>query len=349
MIKISTIWIILLISRNFLGSIGIDTFFLTFTIFFIQMTHFMLHMNRNQFHIEKYYFSLIFFILLLLYNKDTLATLNILLSIILLRSEKIECLLRIILRSYLFIIIVYLFLYYNGYLLNSIMRIPKGIVFTFGFSNSNSPGEHILNITLLLALHLIISYRINKLFLLPLVVPNLIIYSYSLSRTSLYSALLFFILIIIIPYSNLKFRKFFFIKFLPFFLLITTIFICLFYYKFPFIDLIFSGRFSINSKHLMNLKPHNFIFGYILPAGKPMDSAYLAQFFAGGLLSICLFIKISQNGIFNILNSNTQLILAFIVVVLIAGFTENTFSEFSAISVIFYKLLITKERLKVKG
>ena len=84
------------------------------------------------------------------------------------------------------------------------------------------------------------------------------------------------------------------------------------------------------------------ILGYNLPKGEPMDSAYLAQLFAGGITSLLFFFSVYIKGMRRASESFIKNYIPFIFVILISGYAENTFSTYSGLTVLFYKLLSTQ-------
>lgn len=349
MLNISTIWIFLLGIRPFSGFFDFPSIFFTALITGLQLIQFMIYLQRTKGKVKLVYFALIFLILITAYNFATLAIVNICLGVILLKNESLRKISTVSCISICTGIFIYLSLLWLGHIHDKIMIMPKGVAHTFGYSNSNGIGMLVFQATLIFYVFIETHFSknfISNLFVLLLLIPNYLIYKLSLGRTAFYAILLFFLIFILCSFNLKKLygtRKF--ISLFPFLLFFLSLLLCKIYERYPFLDVLFTTRFSKNSVHLNSMSSVNYIIGYRLPEG-PMDSAYLMQLFGGGICSVLLFLFIASKGIYRFDKNNFFVFIPFIFCMLVSGFAENTFSSFSLPTVLFYKALTDSFELK---
>lgn len=342
MISLSSVWLVLLGIREILAVYQVETFFLSLLITLIQLFHLLLGMEREKLILSKYHFILVILCCLTLYNKATLATVNILLSVLLLKNMALRRIIKLVIIIYIMMILCIILSLRLGILENQVHLMPKGVGNTFGFANTNGLGEVLFSFSIVLSLYFLV-YKYRNIyaifFTLVLIYPNYLIYKLTLGRTSFYTVLIYSFFCIYFLFLKKSYLLKSLLLLLPIILYGLTYFCCFIYEQYPIIDKIFTTRFSKNSAYLFAMTPLHYVIGFRLPEGKPMDSAFLAQLFSGGFLSVFVFLSFYYNGIKSMSRRNAKKILPYILCLLCAGFVENAFSTFSLQTVLFYKLL----------
>ena len=340
MIPICTIWLFLTCNRSLLSSAGFPSIFITLIITGLQIIHLMLDLEKKGYKIFPYFITIICITVLCAYNNATLATFNIIMSFILLKKTSLRLVVNTIFVSTLISFLLFFLFHGLGIMIDEVHRMPKGSAHTLGFGNTNSASMFFFVNILITAVFLI--FHKKKYFVLLLFIPSLFIYRITLGRTNFYALCIFFIFIILfnIKYFQKHFRMIYIL--VPCLLFCVTILFNFIYLKYPILDKLFTTRFSKNSLHIQNMGLKGLILGYNLPKGEPMDSAYLAQLFAGGITSLLFFFSVYIKGMRRASESFIKNYIPFIFVILISGFAENTFSTYSGLSVLFYKLLSTQ-------
>lgn len=338
MFSLSTYWIFLLGIRPFSEFINVPSVVFTIVITGLQLLNLFIIFEKEKLRLYIYHLFLIFFILITIHNFATLATVNIVLAVLLLKNENLKKVSTICFFSILSALFIYISLLALDILQDKIVTMPKGTAHTFGFDNSNGIGSFVLQFTLIIYVFIVSNFK-NSFLIYFLFIPNYYIYKLSLGRTSFYTSFLFFLLLVL--FSVLKkivWKKRKIISLLPLLLFVCTLVACSIYQQYPILDVLFTTRFSKNAVHLHSMSIIDYFIGYKLPEGA-MDSAYLAQLFAGGILSVYFFISIAIKGI-AAFNLNDWFRYAPVVIcLLVSGFAENTFSSFSLQTILFYKIL----------
>lgn len=111
MLNFSAIWIFLLAIRESLNIFGIPTFLLSVGIFVVQFFQLFLIMQKENWHFTYYHILLFILILLCVYNIETLSTVNILLSVILLKRSNIKNVTLILVCA----VFIEFFIYFAGF------------------------------------------------------------------------------------------------------------------------------------------------------------------------------------------------------------------------------------------
>lgn len=344
--SMSILWISLLYVREFFAYIEYTDVSIYFTvcITMLQMLQYFFFLIKNKYRVGNLFLVLCFLLPLMLYNSATLATINIVMSVILLRKDHLNTVLVTILITMVFCVFIYVFLFYFNIINDEIWSMPKGVAHTLGFRNTNGPGRFLFDVTVVISI-LILNFFNRKLLFLHFLmfIANYYMYIYTLGRTPFYSLIIYYVLFIFFNFFLKRNSTYTLIKKIsiltPVLLSIITIVAIKIYEHYPVLDVIFTTRFSKNSVFVNNLSIINFFIGYRLPAGEPMDSAYLALFFAGGVVSLCFFFIVVMKGIYKLHFNQAKKFSPFILCILFAGFTENMFSSFAVRSIVFYKIL----------
>lgn len=336
MIDFSSIWLFLLVMRECVN-IFTSTTALTILITLLQFLHLVFLMEREKWHFTWIHIAFCVLFLLCIFNSNSLPTANIVLSIILLKKSDIKSVSMVITLSFLVGIFIYLGAFNLGILQDGTKIYAKGMTHDLGFKNSNTPGLQFMMFTICASTFLRLSFRI-KFPLLLFLIPNYFIYLLTIGRTAFYSVCLYFLLM-----YYFSFRRKYSIEekgmtILPALLFFITFLLLNFYSQIPIVNLIFTGRFRINANTFKNFSIANYFFGYKVEEG-PMDSAYLGVLFNGGILSVLTFLFFSCKGIANMPTKKAKVFFPFIIVILLSGFTEGTFSLFRPATVLFYKIL----------
>lgn len=338
MLNFSAIWILLLGIRECANIFTDSTTVLTVLITIVQFIHLLFLMEKEKWKFTWFHLAFCILVLLTVYNPGTLPTLNILLSIILLKKAPIQRICFVIIIAFFIELFVYLSALSMGILHDGTKIYLKGLTHDLGFRNSNTPGLQFMMLTLCVAEFFLLTFKV-KFPLLLLLFPNYCIYALTLGRTSFYSVCLFFFLIYYFSFRRKYFIERKFAIYLPLILFSVTFFLLHFYRMFPIVNVIFTGRFRINANTLEKMSALHYIIGYAVPEG-PMDCAYLGVLFNGGILSVIIFLSCCYKGISNMPLKNAKIFLPYIIVMFASGFTEGTFSLFRLSTVLFYKMLI---------
>lgn len=338
MLALASLWIFLLGLRECINIFEISTTLLSVMITAVQFFHLMIVLQQEKYRLTSLHFLLVFFMLLTAYNSNTLPTVNIVLSIMLLEKlpvKKVSLVMTIIFVGILF---VYLSAFGLGILQDGTRVYAKGMTHDLGFKNSNTPGLMFFMLVMVLSTCWLQMFKL-KFPLLLLLVPSFLIYSLTLGRTSFYLICFYFFLV-----YYFSFRRNYSVErrlslFLPVFLFTTTYVLFFIWYKIPFVNTFFSGRFRINGNTFKEMGTLSYLIGYKLAEG-PMDSAYLGILLNGGILSVYVFFSAVLKGIRKMPVKQLKIFLPFVLCYIISGFTEGTFSLFRMATVLFYKILI---------
>ncbi len=189
-------WIFLVAVRQRSELFGIPSIFFTLLITCIQFIQVILLAEKNNYHI-KHIFWLAFFTMICLYNKSTLATLNILFTIILIKNEPLKNIIFICFISTLFVSLLVFCFIFLGFMSDDIIKMPKGTAHTFGFENSNIASSFFFNLIIMSSLFIVFFTRFRYLPIL-LIIPSYFVYKLTLGRTWFYTEVLFFFFILIL-------------------------------------------------------------------------------------------------------------------------------------------------------
>lgn len=342
------LWIFLLGIRECLNIFRMSTNIITLGITGLQVLNLLFILQKEKWKISRVYFLLCILMVLVLYNSTTIATVNILLAIILLKNENIKEVFGAIAISYIFIFCIYGYAYSIGILQDITKIYPKGITHTLGFHNSNTPGLLFMQMTLVLGtLFLMYSNFILPLFLF--LIPNYFIFTMTLSRTSYYCILLFIFLVIYFSFNRKYERERKLVVFVPilFFVLMITVSLSIHFSPILYTagNAFLTGRPRLIYQIIDKMSILNFIIGYQV-VDSAMDNAYLGIILNGGIFSVLIFMICTYNGLKNFDLRLAKKYLPFILVILISGLTEGTFSLFRLSTIAFYKILIDQFEIK---
>ena len=303
----------------------------------LQCMHLLFLMQKEKWKIMWSHVALAILAALTLYNPGTLPTVNILLSIILLKKERMRRISFIIVCAFAVELLVYLSSFSLGILQDGTKIYTKGMTHDLGFRNSNTPGLYFMMLTLCVSMFFRLTQRV-KFPLLLFLLPNYLIYSLTLGRTAFYSVCLFFFLMYYFSFQREYKIERKVAAWLPF-LIFSVVFLLLHIYRMiPIVNVIFTGRFRINANTLDDMGVAQYFTGYAVPEG-PMDCAYLGILFNGGIISVFIILSCCCKGIATMSAKTARIFLPYVIAMLASGFTEGTFSLFRLATVLFYKIL----------
>ncbi len=339
---ISYIWIILLGIREAVNIYSPSTTLLTMLITCLQVFDLFLLLIKQNWHITWYHVLLPVMVLIVLFNSNTLATVNILLSVILLKKKNIKRICLVICLAYIIEIFVWSAGYQLGFLEDTTKIYNKGLTHTLGFRNSNTMGLIYLQIVLVYGTTCLLVTK-NRFLPLILLLPEYFIFKYTLSRTSLISICLFlFLLLYFCKYRKYKLlrKKMFIIPVVLFILVYVTSYSIKFSYPlYAAANVLMTGRPRMVYTILQLMRPINFVLGYKLEEGA-LDCAYLGILLNGGIFSLILFFSCTIKGLKNMDTHAVRFFFPFIFTILLVGVSEGIFSLFRLSTILFYKILI---------
>jgi hypothetical protein len=335
------IWLPLLCIRGFLsGYFESNTTLLTILINMIMFLDLLLDIRENNHEIDILLLCVFFLLPVVVLNKAELSFIDILLAVYLLRNVDTRSLLSFSVFCSFIMIALFLFCFLTGRKQNVYMHMPKGNAYTLGFKNANQASNFFYMYLLPVVELFLISNKKGKPFLL---LPFFyLIFKLTLGRTMFYSELIFFILIMLLAVPFIQKISSPFICIAPVILYFVLFYLSRFFEKYPVLDIIFTTRFSIYSEMLSSMSIKNYLYGIHIPEGQPMDSSFLTLLFDGGILPVLSFLYMYVQYISYSLKKNDHSFFPFILCVLAAGFSENVFSSFNIISILFFSILYNR-------
>ena len=340
-LNINDLWLFLLPIRFLLGAIDCNTLLITLCITVLQLFNvfFSLFLDSSL-KIKRYIFLLPILILLMLFNKGALITLNIYLSIFLLKKIRLKELISVFLVSSVICFFIYVFIYSLGIMQDAIIVMPKGTAHTLGFSNSNVTSYFFTQMIIILIIF-INKIDKTKLFQFVLFIPVYFVYKKTFGRTYYYMMILYYIFFVIFK------QRFFYKRIkkmyvtIPFVFFIISISILFLYAQLPSaVNLFFSSRFSMNSLLIREFGLKNLIYGMVVPENVPMDSAYLGLLLNTGLISFFVFFIPCTKCFIKSPSGYIKEYFPFVFAMLIGGLFESMFCVYTVPTVLLYKIFI---------
>lgn len=320
--------------RAFIGGIGQnDTFLLTLSINLL----FLLGIDYRH-YLKKFLFVGVLFPLVV-YNREILALIDILLCVYLFRNFPIKILAFINLSLLLL-----------GFLILTLLRgldlltvnqevwylTGKGAAQTYGFNNPNGFGGFVF--TMIVNAYIVfLCFRRNLLPVLFLLLMAVVTYNYCLSRTLLVGTVVLVLVHFMVGWRVLKKWMRYFIALLPILFFLVNFYLVVNLSEFHEVNVLTSGRLSIYAGILDTMTKLNWLIGIPLPEG-PMDGSLWMLLFTGGIVGLLFFFV---NFYFSVTRCFEELYIYFpaILAVLVSGFVENVFSGISGVSIIFWLLV----------
>lgn len=329
-------WLPLLGFRGiFSNYFSIDTIFITILLNCLLLLDLILDMTKSRLKVGYIVLFFIFAAFIIVLNKQALAFFNTMVAVYLLRKINIDDFLKYVSLCSVFNLFFILFCFVFSINDNELVVMPKGDAYNLGFNNTNTASSFLMINLMVIVLWLYTKNKITTVFFIPLFY---FIYTITLARTSFVAELVFYLAFIFnIIKGDLVFNRF-----IPIFIYALTFILTYYGRIYSWINELFTTRFYIYDSILSNFGFMNFIYGITIPEGQPMDSSFLALLFDGGVIYVLIFLYLYNNYYKLQLFNGCYLYFPFVLFVLAAGFSENIFSSFNFISIIFFKILYDK-------
>lgn len=330
--------LIILVLRIVMSSVfGIDTFSLT-----IVLNMLLLFAIGITGHLAKKFSFLLCMFPIAIYNREILATIDVMLFVYLFRKTSIRDL-----AIYIFFImfVAFCLVYVCG--LIGIIDLHKPLYYThrveasyaFGFSNSNTFGVFIFS---LLSCFYIVLRKYPKVlfvYVVFLVYLSFVLYNYTQSRGIMVGLLMLSFIHIFQSFHLIRHWMRYVIAVLPMILFLVNVYWTLFYVPDDIANLS-TSRLRIYREVVYSMTPLNWMIGTHLPSDEPMDGSFWMLIFGGGIFwamffyynfyksSVCCFDKI-------------VVYLPIIIATVAYGIAENIFWSCNGLSIIFWMLVFS--------
>lgn len=330
----------ILIVRTYLAMYGFETIYMTLLINILLC--FVLFQSQSK---QAAILLTIIGVILSIFNKNTLALMDVLLFSYIMRDENLRSLSKFYLRILVVLVLMIVSLNYCGIITSGETFINykgnNGIVYAgdLGMQNPNSAGQlfFMLSAVFCIVYNDLPKFKKRLILCLILFYINYLAYNYTYCRTAFIGSCILLIVYLLHPIIKrfTRINKVAFSLF-PFLTSMVAFYITLHYYDYLYLDEILTHRFSEPGKLIANMGLIQWLVGTPSPGG--VDTSYMIIFFSGGIVVfIYLFYKIMTS-----IWMNYKLILELepvIVAMLFYGITENIFSSCNPLSVLFYSFL----------
>lgn len=322
--------------RGYLGSLGVNTIYITLFL------NVLILLAIDFRHARKTIWLFPFLSLLLIYNKDALALIDIIAMVYVLRGISINKVILINAGCLLLFICCWLYALALGFLKSEVFVMPKGIAQTLGFENPNGLG--FLGFQIISALYLVFrKYSLIVLLIITLAI-NELFFSISVSRTPWVGGFAFSFILLLMILGLLRSWMRYAIGLLPIVLSLLIFYFTIKIDSYPELEVLFTTRFSLYASIINQMSIVNWIIGAKIPAGMPMDGSYMCLLFEAGIVGLIFFLKAFNKSIVKHFD-DLRLYMPFIIGMLACGVAENTFSSATGISVIFWFLFLNSDNL----
>lgn len=321
--------------RGNLWNLGIETIHLTLLI------NFFILLSIDFRHIKKQLWLLSFFVLLVLYNREALALVDILALVYVLKGVSINKIIFINAILLILFICCWQYALAIGVLKSETWVMPKGVAQTLGYTNPNCLG--FCGFQIISSLYLLCRKCSKVLIIAATLAINELFFSISLSRTSWLSGLVLSLVLLFLTFKLLRPWMRYIIGVIPLILTTLIIYFAKHIDSYPVLDIIFTTRFSGHSAMLGQMSLINWVIG-IRPMDVPMDGSYTSLLFATGIIGLILFLR----KFYKALVKNYSYLkeyMPFLIGMLACGVGENTLSSISGLSLIFWFLFINSDNL----
>lgn len=333
-------WLPLIGVRGFLGNyLLFDTLLLTILINALLLLDLIIDLTNSKLRVGYIFLIICFSSFIIFFNKQALAFFDIMLAVYLLRKLPFHKFLNSISWMAVVNLIIFVFCFLFSIKENQIIIMPKGEAFNLGFNNTNTASSFLMINLMVLVLWVYIKNRITSFLFIPLFY---LIYDWTLARASFFAEIVFYFSVLL---SFLNIKNYFF-RFIPLILYLLIFMMTYYSRSYAWINEVFTTRFYIYDTILSDFDIFNLVFGYSIPEGQPMDSSYLSLLFDGGIFYVIIFLYIYDRYYKYQISKNFIKYFPFVFFVLIAGFSENTFSGLNFVSIIFFKLMYDKNIIR---
>lgn len=330
----------LLCVRGYIGALEIETVYITLLL------NFLIFISIDYRHLKKSILLLPFFILIIFYNREALAIVDILTLVYVLKDVSVNKLILINAIVLAFFICYWQYALALGILKSEIWVMPKGIAQTLGFANPNTLG--FLGFQVVSSVYLLFRKHSKVLVLLVILAINECFFSFSFSRTSWLGGLIFSFVLLLMVFKLLRPWMKCVIGIIPILIATLIIYFAKNIASYPELDVIFTTRFSCYSVMLSQMSLVNWIIGIRRPMDMPMDGSYTCLLFDAGIVGLILFLCTFCKSLLKNFASLREY-MPFLIGMLACGVGENTFSSISGISLIFWFLFMNSDNLCTKS
>lgn len=287
---------------------------------------------------DRILFAIFGLSLLTIYNKDALALIDIFAMVYILKKTNISQLAFINLFTFIVFILIWQYSIYTSQIIDETEWGHKGLAHYMGFDNTNVFG--MIGFTLICSLYLTCNNKLSKIvlfFSIPII--NQIFYEYSLSRTPWIAGYVLMICMLFqyLKLFNNKTKKI--IATLPIIILLLIIYAATNFDSLYSLNALTTGRVRYAGLLFLRMTGLNILIGMPIPDDLIIDNSYLMILCDGGIICLLIFLFSFYHGIIKYWNEIYNYI-PFILSIIAAGFTENTFASVSGLTVIFWYLII---------
>lgn len=271
--------------------------------------------------------------LLVVYNSEVLALIDILALMYILRNFSYKYLIQINAVVLFFFILIWLYSLKLGLLHDEIFIMPKGIAHTLGYKNPNGLGK--LGFQIIATLFLLSSGKGKFIVFCLVPIINQVFYYYSASRTPWIGG---YVLMFMMLCSYLRIIRpwmRYIIAALPIILTLTIFYLAKHVNQYPEINLLLTGRLSYLSATLSQMSIINWIIGKRIPAEVIMDGSYQMIILSGGVIAFIVFWRSYINKVINKWDEIYKY-LPFMIGVLASSLGENIITSCGSISLLFW-------------
>lgn len=318
-------------------TIGFDLMIVSYAVFILMLFHYVFIVFRKK-SVDVDCIYLLFLIPFYLISSSRADTIYVVLGCLILKEYSLKAIVQASVIVQLVVLLFYLLLMsLNVFPVFEYVRSNGLTYYTLGFINPNSTASFLFGLIIICSLffrlkkyyHMMFSSSVvlGLCFLLIFLITGCRTYSYGLIFYLLFSALFGFC-------KKVHFKRIFLL--FPF-LLFVFILLLPYYLSFE-LDRLFSGRLAIFCAYLNEFDFKKLLFGRPLHEGA-FDNSFLMLLFNGGIVSVIFFLSTYFRGIKNSSNAFLKKYLPFLLVMLLIGLCECSFSGFGLLSMIFYRIL----------
>lgn len=328
---------IVLCLRGYFAGIIEDTLAITLLI------NLLIACSIDYSKVKQSFFIFAVLSLLVVYNRDALALVDILALLYVLRNIDFKYIIKVNMVSISLYFMLWIVFLQLGILQDKLEIMPKGVAHCLGYANPNQLG--MLGFQIIASLFLVCSgkKRILVFFSIPLI--NEIFFSWSISRTPWIGGYVIMLIMVLSAIRVLRPSTKYMVAFLPIIIYLGLIYFAKHIDDYPELDILFTTRFSNYSKLLHSLTPLNWLIGFQQTEDIIIDSSYLMIFCSGGILALFVFWR---RYIKTTLTRWKWIhpYLPFIIAILAVGIGENAFSSVSGLSLIFWYIIFYPNKVQ---
>lgn len=317
--------------REILGFFQIETLWLTILL------NFLLVIIIDYRYVKKELFGIIFIGPLVIYNKEILSIIDIMLYVYLLRDFSLQKIASLNLIVQVTALCFTGLLHILGVLQSNVVYMPKGEAYDFGMSNPSTLGFWVY--MMIINLYLLFSRKNRYLFPLFFLIISVVVYNYCRARSVFIGSIVLFIFHYLVIFKIIKPFHRYMLALLPIFIYSVFFYVIFNIDDYLWLDAFVTRRFSIPADIIGNMSFIEYFIGIRLPESEPMDSSFMMILFNGGIGFLAFFVYKYYVSIVKYFNS-IYYYLPVIISVLACGVIENFFSSAKSVSIIFWLLIL---------